>query len=300
MSLKIDAKLILHPSGFGDGKWYSFKGADFDVVRNTSATRYNKIGVLEYILPNYPRIDYLNGTPDILIEPEKTNLVSRSNEFNSSPWGVLGGAVITSNFSLSPSNQNDAWKIEDTSTNFQGLRQGSITIASGTTYTGSIFLKKTTGVLSSFPLLQFAVTNISVGVIVDTTNGVINTIGSPTNSGIQDWGDYWRVFASQISNQTTGTFDFFPAGSADGTTTSGTPTGSSIIYGAQLETGGLTSYKQSFNLSTVRNADIHTVAVPAGTTEIREYLPNGTYNSITTIPTTYQIPIGRWQKIIMI
>jgi hypothetical protein len=48
-----------------------------------------------------------------------------------------------------------------------------------------------------------------------------------------------------------------------------------------------------------RNDDIYSVTPPSGTSEIKEYLANGTINTITTIPATYTPAVGKYKKIVM-
>lgn len=84
MSLFSDAKLILTPNGYKDGKIYALKpfdgSGDFDVVRATSATRVNSAGLIESVGNNIARLDYTEDScPCILIEPQRTNLFINSD-----------------------------------------------------------------------------------------------------------------------------------------------------------------------------------------------------------------------------
>jgi hypothetical protein len=49
-----------------------------DVVRNTTATRVNSLGLIENAPVNEPRLNYEAGSPSILIEPQRTNLLVNS------------------------------------------------------------------------------------------------------------------------------------------------------------------------------------------------------------------------------
>jgi hypothetical protein len=93
MSLFDEASLVLTPNAFKAGKLYAVKGADLDVVRATSATRVNANGVIETVASNVPRVDHSGGEcPSILVEPQRTNLVLRSEQFDNASWiGVNGG-----------------------------------------------------------------------------------------------------------------------------------------------------------------------------------------------------------------
>ena len=75
-----DAFLSLTANAYKAGKLYSFKpfdgSGDFNVVRNTIATRVNQNGIIETVATNVPRLDYSNSEcPVILVEPQRTNLV---------------------------------------------------------------------------------------------------------------------------------------------------------------------------------------------------------------------------------
>lgn len=74
-----DASYIISPNGYKTSKIYALKpnngGGDLNIVRNTTATRINQYGVRETVPAKIVRIDYSNGKPCFLIEPQRTNLV---------------------------------------------------------------------------------------------------------------------------------------------------------------------------------------------------------------------------------
>lgn len=78
-----NASYIISPNGYKTSKIYALKpengSGDLDIVRNTTATRINEYGVREVVPANRVRIDYSNGKPCFLIEPQRTNLVYPSN-----------------------------------------------------------------------------------------------------------------------------------------------------------------------------------------------------------------------------
>jgi len=84
---------------------------------------------------NVPRLDYSGGCPSLLLEPQRTNLVTYSENF--STWTTIGSPTITSNYGTSPSGIQN-------STRIQGVSGDRIYLAiSGTsaTYTYSIYAK---------------------------------------------------------------------------------------------------------------------------------------------------------------
>lgn len=78
-----EASYIISPNGYNTSKIYALKpengSGDLNMVRNTTATRINEYGVREVVPANIVRIDYSNGKPCFLIEPQRTNLVYPSD-----------------------------------------------------------------------------------------------------------------------------------------------------------------------------------------------------------------------------
>ena len=74
-----NASYIISPNGYKTSKIYALKpengNGDLNMVRNTTATRINEYGIREVVSANTVRIDYSNGKPCFLIEPQRTNLV---------------------------------------------------------------------------------------------------------------------------------------------------------------------------------------------------------------------------------
>ena len=74
-----EASYIISPNGYKTSKIYALKpdngNGDLTILRNTTATRINEYGVREVVPANIVRIDYSNGKPCFLIEPQRTNLV---------------------------------------------------------------------------------------------------------------------------------------------------------------------------------------------------------------------------------
>ena len=74
-----NASYVISPNGYKTSKIYALKPengiGDLVMVRNTTATRINQYGVRETVPAKIVRIDYSNGKPCFLIEPQRTNLV---------------------------------------------------------------------------------------------------------------------------------------------------------------------------------------------------------------------------------
>ena len=85
------------------------------LVEGTNALPYQKT---ETRL-NIPRIDYsLGGCPNILLEPQRTNLATYSEQFDDASWNKINSSV-TANADISPDGYTNADRIYDNATSGQ-------------------------------------------------------------------------------------------------------------------------------------------------------------------------------------
>ena len=170
---------------------------------------------------NIPRLDYSGGgCPSILVEPQRTNLITYSEQFNDASWVKLN-ATVTANYSVSPDGTQNADRIQFTTSNTSSIYRA---IGGATTDANSIYVK---GVAGEKVLFGYGA-NISVGTLF-TLNG-----------------EWQRL--EQIS--TTGTV--FHIGNYSGGTASDI-----LIWGAQREAGSnATSYIPTVASTVTRNADV--------------------------------------------
>jgi len=146
MSLFNDASLIVTPNGYKEGKLYSIVPAtgagDLDVTRATTATRVNSSGLIESVASNIPRLDYSNGScPSILVEPQRTNLFTYSQDFSNSDWTKLNIETVTTGIT-DPANGTTGVRLVP-SVGFNGIVTRIITTTIGTPYTVTIWIKGT-------------------------------------------------------------------------------------------------------------------------------------------------------------
>ena len=67
---------------------------EFDVVRATTATRVNELGLIESVAANVPRIDFQNDwRGELLVEPQRSNYIQFGNLLTG--WTAQAGASIT-------------------------------------------------------------------------------------------------------------------------------------------------------------------------------------------------------------
>ena len=107
-------RFAMTPSGFKDGTLYSqfpnVSASDFDVVRNSIATRVNKDGLIEVMDANVPRLDYSDGgCPKLLTESDYVNWCIFSEDFSQTDWTKQDVSVV-SGFSA-PDGSSNATKL---------------------------------------------------------------------------------------------------------------------------------------------------------------------------------------------
>jgi hypothetical protein len=148
MSLLDTASLVITPNGTKASTLYSVvpsSGAgDLSVTRATTATRVNSSGLIESVASNVPRLDYSNGTcPSILVEPQRTNLLTYSSDFTNGWYAYLGSVSATANYGIAPNGTTTSTRILFTSTN--QLWAKSISAINGNYGVFSIYIKGTAG-----------------------------------------------------------------------------------------------------------------------------------------------------------
>jgi len=111
--------LAMIPSGYKASKVYSVLPesgvGDFDFTRATTATRINSSGLIETVATNVPRLEYplidgvVNGCPSLLLEPQRTNLVTYSESFEN--YFNVSEVTLNSNYAISPDGTLNANKV---------------------------------------------------------------------------------------------------------------------------------------------------------------------------------------------
>lgn len=261
MSLLNSASLVVTPNGYKAGTLYSVIPnttlGDMTVVRATTATRVNSAGLIESVANNVPRLDYppLGGCPSLLVEPQRTNLMTFSQLFSNAIW-TKDNSSLTSGFT-SPSGAADAFKLIESATT--AVHNIYISFASLTLgkYTTSIYIKKgerfkvavadrNSGAYVSY--------NLNTGTIIDSLV-LVGTIESLDN-------DWYRLTTTTTSTVSVYVPQFFIL--QDSYTTGipitlpylGDGTSGIYIWGSQLELGSYpTSYIPTTSAAVTRNAD---------------------------------------------
>ena len=264
-------KLCLIPAAQGD-KFYSVLPSsgvgDFDFTRSGGATRINSQGLIETVADgvsrlNYPLIDgKVVGCPSHLLEPQRTNLITYSEDFTNASWNKLNSVTVSDNEEISPDGTLNASLINSPNTSNNSINN-SISVSVNTDYTFSVFIKKDNNE-SRFPEL-FLRFYTSGGVAyeqytqINTKTGITNVreeFGVNSNT-VEDYGDYWRLSLTTNSNTQTDCIFGFNSAKSNVFGTSNQQVGSAIIFGAQLEQGSYpTSYiKSNSGSATTRSAE---------------------------------------------
>ena len=240
---------------------------DFDFSRGSAATRINSQGLIENVASGQSRLDYplidgvVNGCPSVLLEPQRTNLVTYSEDFSNPNW-TKTVSNITSNAIISPDGSLNADKlIPSASNNIHkiGREVGSVT----GDYTLSIFAKK-----GEYKNILLWDDNLSEGIGVNLDDlSVFRNVG---NEGykIENYGNGW-VRISLILNYSAQDirYTIYVYNDSNEITFTGNGTDGLYIWGAMAEEGSYpTSYiKSNSGSATTRSAETATGAGDATT-----------------------------------
>ena len=225
-------QLVLPSNGSSVYLW----GAQFD--QNTTAQTY--LPTTDRL--NFPRLSYMYGScPSVLLEPQRTNLLTYSNTPTDSSWsktslGAGTAPVVTANAATSPDGTTNASRVQfncggTTSSDRSILRQ-NITIANTTNYAGTFYVKAySSGEIGK--QLRFVIEGVTSQVIITLT-------------------DSWQRVATTGASSTTSTNYLIET--RGGTTTN--TTADVLIYGAQFEAGAFaTTYIPTTSATATRVAD---------------------------------------------
>ena len=175
-----------------------------------------------------PRIDHSTGEPAILVEPQRTNLLTYSNNFNDAIWQVVS-ATKTVNTAISPSGGIGACRFLTLANTTSYLYIAALAISTATVYTVSAYIKTNGTGLNDVRLY--------------TTTGGTSINFTATNQ--------WQKISYTFTS--TGTTTNIGFRGVTGVETD------VLVWGIQLEVGAYpTSYIPTTTAAVTRNADTFT------------------------------------------
>jgi hypothetical protein len=203
---------------------------------------------------NIPRIDYSTGSPALLLEPQRTNVLTYSNEFSNAAWSKNTGAILSNN-AISPQGILNGSKLVGIAlTTQQWIYRLNAPVVSGSQYTYSIFAKK-----GEYDFIQLRnLNNIDANTVFNLNTGTVY-ITSTGTAKIESYGNGWYRCSVTATATGTGNSYIYANLSTDGTGQQsflGDGTSGVFIYGAQHEAGSYpTSYIPTTSASVTRNED---------------------------------------------
>jgi hypothetical protein len=222
-------------------------------------------GLIKYAGVNEARFDHDPETGEslgLLIEEARTNLLTRSEEFDDASWSLTNSSILKADI-ISPDGSKNAYILkEDTSNGEHAIRRASQFFSSGVSYTASFFVKKYN---DSIRKIEIRASNLFWGgarVVFNPTNGEIEIIGSPGVVKIDKLNNGWYRVCITTTTTTGGSTVTFGLGIYPDNDRVYTGDGTSGVYiwGAQLEEGASpTSYIPTQASTRTRASDVATI-----------------------------------------
>ena len=238
-------------------------------TRASNGTYTDSAGVLQTAATDVPRFDHNPTTGEslgLLVEEARTNLVLRSEEFDTANWTKLG-STVTPNATSSPTGATTADKLVESATNAEHLGRQTVSgYSAGAAVSCSIFVKAAERTSLKIRLLDTVVNANGFEGAINTADGT--TAGSSAGTGTftsvtatNVGNSWWKIVMVGVVSSTSISclFDVFVlSGNASSSTVyAGNGTSGIFLWGAQLEQGAFaTSPILTSTAAATRNADV--------------------------------------------
>jgi hypothetical protein len=236
----------------------------------------SNISVKEYTIDGLARVDYTDGTGSLLVEPQRTNVITYSENFSNAIWTNTAAAIsVNPTADLSPDGTLSGNEFDEgTSSNRRALFE-DLSVTANQIHTLSVFVKKGTSDYFRLVIAENGDATNWTGVQVDLSDNSLSTNNGNTNSftdissaiSSTDYNGYYRLQLTAKHSTVTNLRLLFCTsngaaiasgnsyGRLDYTGTSKTV----YVWGAQLEEGSYaTSYIKTQGSTVTRNQDQYT------------------------------------------
>jgi hypothetical protein len=272
--------LSFNPGAVTPGIRFSFTASQaVNAIIRIGGPQFEYAPTVGTYVPTTGAINTVGAIPlGLLIEEQRTNLYTFSGAMTNAPWGMVG-STPTSGFTAPDGTATAVFLKEDTSTGGHQIAQLPV-IASGTTYTHSIFAKA--GTRHIIYINGMGLGGASLVPLWDLTAGTDITTGSAAGftHGIQPLLNGWyRCWFTWTATNTTAPIIFMD--SVAGTSIyTGDGVSGLYLWGADLQAGAFaTSYIPTTSAAATRAADTATIPVrpwynqSAGTFAVEASMP---------------------------
>ena len=267
MSKYDKASLVHIPSGYKSGTLYNVlpndADGDFDFTRASTATRVDENGLIETIATGTPRLNYplidgvVQDNPTLLLEPQRTNILPRSEDFSDSDWTKFDVSV-TLQSGVSPDGTSNYYKLIEGTGSSEHYIEDGVTPANGG-FSFSVFAKADDyDVFTLRPVHigsnQGATTDVRFNL---TGNGSFSNVPSHATASITKLGNGWYrcVVNVSLTGNVTSLKHRIQLRN-NGNAYQGDGQRGIYVYGAQLEQGSYsTSYIPTSGSTVTRSAD---------------------------------------------
>ena len=196
---------------------------------NNGSFGVSNVSVKESTKNNLARVDYDGTASSLLVEPQRTNLVTYSEDFSNAIYIKDSTVSVGTTNNVSPSGESNATKIDVTAS---GRIYSNVTTD---TYVSSIFIKAGT-------FAYFKLAGVQVDLVAETN----------ANGTIESFGNGWFKVGVNYTGNRPFQIQAYPNGSYATHTTSG----NYFIWGSQIEAGSYaTSYIPTSGSTVTRVAD---------------------------------------------